>query len=150
MVKKKEPINLRTARKFTVKLFKVLRLSGGSWSGGHTSFDWTPYLPKDGKPGKPCLLSTRRALKLCRYGLHVSARPVQWGAYSTPNSSTRIFEAKVFGPSKGSIGKRGGYGQKICVYKVQLIREVYNPTRAVQDTTEWQRITDPSFQNRGR
>lgn len=140
-------IDLRTARTFKVTLYKVLKFNGiGKWTGGHSAFNWTPYLPTwDGKPGKSYTLSTKRELSLCEYGLHISARPLQWGAYPTPDRNTRIFEVQVFGPTKGALGKRGKYGQKLCAYKIRLTREVYNPVRSPY-TNEWERITAHRYQ----
>ena len=123
-----------------VKLYKVVQKGyNDQWTGSHTGFNWTPYFPTAAGPGKPYKLATTRSLVLCSYGLHVSNQPSQWGADSTPRANRRIFEVKVFGPTKGSLIT----DNKICAYKIQLVREVVNPTR--QDPTEWARITHSSY-----
>ena len=48
-----------------MKLYKVLN-DNKSCSGG--DFDWTDYLPADGKPGK--WTPTKRSVKLCHKGYH--------------------------------------------------------------------------------
>ena len=135
-------IDLSTEAFVGTKLYKVLQnnYGGERWSGGYSSFDWSPYLPKDGKPGKPCVISTNLSLSPCSYGLHVTNRPIHWGASSTPYKYVRIFAVKVFGPTKGSLKT----DNKICAYKVQLIREVVNPAR-VGDVNEWAKITNSTY-----
>ena len=137
-------IDLNTQGFAGTKLYKVLQqrnyLCPKGWSGGHSSFNWSPYLPENGKPGKPCTVATNRPLSPCTYGLHVTNKPNQWGASETPQIHVRIFEAKVFGPTKGSLTG----DNKICAYKVQLIREVVNPAR-VGDMNEWAKITKSGY-----
>jgi hypothetical protein len=132
-------VDLSTETKFTTKLYKVLHPQGGKrLTGGNTNFDWSPYLPKNGKPGKPCEISTKNPLRACQYGLHVTTRPAVWGM-GLPNSfsftfddlidgcspdedydKNRVFEVKVFGPVQVQ-------GDKVCAYKVQLVREIVSP-----------------------
>lgn len=124
-----------------VRLFKVLVNNSydKNWTGGNTRTDWSPYIPTDQKPGKPFALSTKRQLSVCNYGLHVSNRPSNWGANSTTNKNVRLFEVKVFGPVRGDLNQ----DNKICAYKVQLIREIQNPARVTE--TEWSKVTNASF-----
>ena len=144
MSKRRVPLTRR--RKFRFKVYKVLhrmQWSNNRLTGGHTDFDWTPYLPKDGKPGALCKLSTRRALKLCYYGLHVTTRPQKWTVYGAGH--VRIFEVAVYGPIKGKFDGNGH--SKICAYRVRLLREVR------YGTSEWNTINrwdyDPYYFNRG-
>jgi len=127
------------AKKFGAKLYKVLVKRGNKWTGGHTSFDWTPYLPTATGPGKVCRVPTTRKLDVCEYGLHVTSKPSNWGGHKDCDPKfVRIFEVAVFGPVK----RKYAGCNKICAYAVQLVREIKPPSVV----SEWDQVRQASYQ----
>ena len=143
MSRRKVPLTRR--RQFRFPVYKVLhrmRESDDKWTGGHTGFDWTPYLPTNDKPGKMCKINSKYPLVMCGRGLHVTTRPQKWAVYGS--ARVRIFEVAVYGPVRGKFGYDHS---KICAYRVRLLREVR------YGTSEWNTINrwdyDPYYFNRG-
>jgi hypothetical protein len=116
--------------------YKILTKKKGRWCGGFGLFNYAPYLPKRGKPGKwtPRL----KSLAMCRRGWHVTTTPRTFlRLYHTVFAGkVRVFQAKIY-DTKATIHGfwDGGYGAStVCCSSIRLLKEI-----DIKGWREWRR-----------
>lgn len=97
----------------TVQYYKVIGKDNRSCNGG--DFDWTPYLPKGGRPGK--WTPRIENVVACQKGYHVTEYWNMWY-----EAGCRIFECEVDGDVVGN--DVAGVVDKVICQRVRLIKEL--------------------------
>jgi hypothetical protein len=103
-------------------LFKVIKPNdyNGSLTGGYSQFNYKPYLPTEGKPGKWMSIRSDRKLQMCQTGFHVTNKPEYWGGDDKNNT---VYLVEVEGEFLGRPND-SSYDHKICCRKIRLVKEV--------------------------
>lgn len=126
-----------------LRWFKVLMQRGKQLTGGYSTFDYSPYLPKGGKPGKP--LPVMKPLAMCNRGWHVTAHPKYW-ADKKSLYGLRVFEVRLLGKVRTDGSSHVGADEaKICAESIQLVREIVQPKPS---KSEYDTILDYGFQKK--
>ena len=107
-----------------MKLYKVIK-NNKAKDGGN--FDYTPYLPKNGKPGK--WLPKIRNIAECERGYHVTP---YWNMYDCEES--QIYEVEVRGIQKKN---EPGTIDKYVVQTMRLIKKYEPAYLRVGNTGHW-------------
>ena len=89
------------------KWYKVLHRDRDlkMWVGTVTTFDYTPYLPQKGKPGKVLRLPEGKKLRNCKSGFHVTTMPWDWD-WGRGDADTRIYEVRIIGEALKPVGNK--------------------------------------------
>ena len=120
----------------TFKFYKVLSprtdyAGKTTITGGHTPFDYTPYLPPSKGPGK--WLPVRKSLKMCHSGWHVTRRPARW-VHGTP---TRVFLVEGKGQPKVELYRNYSVLDRISPNAyIESDKRAYSSIRLVKELTK--------------
>ena len=97
------------------KYYKVISADNKSCHGG--DFDWTDYLPKDGKPGK--WTPRIENVVACKSGYHVTKYWNMWY-----EAGCRIFECEVDGVAVAAGESVVGVVDKVVCTRIRLCKEI--------------------------
>lgn len=103
-----------TEKKEKTRYFKFLL---GNNLSPYADFDYTPYLPKNGKPGK--WLPIMKTISMCSRGYH-ACKAGNCGAWA----ENRLFEVELRGRIKGE------KDNKVVAQQMRFLKKVkFSPTR---------------------
>lgn len=81
-------------------------------------FNYAPYLPKNGKPGK--FLPTKPRIVMCSRGYHLTHRPEDWIVSYAYHHENHVYVAEGYGKHISE----GGYYPKTVFQSIRLLYEV--------------------------